>query len=214
VLELPREINVESCAWQKQLTKKNINKQVVILRTRNKVGVMNNWMFLVVIFIGVSSVHGQYTIHDWYGAWKGELNIMRLQDTLMTVPMSLEISKMEIDSAHNWVITYTMKDKPIDRRAYTLKEKNGQGQFILDENNGITMPMDMHGNALFSIFDVMDNRLISRIELHEDYLIYAIEIASLKEEMASPADTIMGNPAVYSWPVNSRHRAILNKTNK
>jgi len=84
-------------------------------------------------------------------------------------------------------------------------------RFILDEKNGITMPVDMHANALYSLFDVGDIRIMSRIEQMDDHLNYCIESSNIKNTIVSPADSTAGIPEVTAWALSNRHRAVLIK---
>ena len=88
---------------------------------------------------------------DWIGQYKGTLKANGLNGKEVQFAMELHIAHID-DSTYSFTIIYG-KDSLRQERAYLL-EVQGENRFVLDEQNGINLPMSLINNRLVSVFEV------------------------------------------------------------
>ncbi|MEX1002214.1 MAG: hypothetical protein WDZ35_08885 [Crocinitomicaceae bacterium] len=116
-----------------------------------------NLRFLLALFcVGLMLSGFSQLPKAWMGQYAGELSSINIQGEESTYAMEL-IIEVENDSAYAFTIIYG-KDSLKQVRAYTLRQI-GENRFMLDENNGIFLNMNLIGDRLFSVFEVEGNFL-------------------------------------------------------
>lgn len=152
---------------------------------------------------------------SWTGNWAGSLKIFNAKGLAQSLPMEVEIEK--IDTSKNryvWALIYG-EDKIKGRRAYELVVKDpSKGLYVNDEKNTIAMESYLIDKKLYCYFSVMGNFLTSTMEKIDNKTML-FEITSSAEQPVSitgnqifQGDTI---PAVKSFPLKIVQKAILKK---
>ena len=149
---------------------------------------------------------------SWQGDWSGELTVCQAAKVVQTVPMALEVSR--IDSVrYTFAIVYgTDKEKGL--RPYELVIKNAAtGEYVIDEKNSIRLEAYLFGEKLFCWFSVQGNQLLSSYEKIGETIVF--EVVSGKNQAVSTtggrksADGEI--PPVQAFPVSVMQRAVLRR---
>ena len=169
----------------------------------------------VFIFISCGIVNAQPSFPEsWAGKYQGDLMIYGVDSVRMKVDMKLEILKTVKDSNYDWTLTYDMNGKK-DIRAYSLKVVDHQkGHYQIDERNSIIIDGYLHNNNVFtSFFKVSNSYIVATYTKKDDSLLFEI-ISGDGEVLTITGNTKQGEeqiPEVFSYLVNGRQKAVLNK---
>ena len=154
---------------------------------------------------------------SWSGNWLGTLNIYNVKGLAQSVPMEIEIAK--IDTSQNRYVCALIygEDKIKGRRNYELVIKDAsKGLYVNDEKNTIAMESYLIDNKLYCYFSVMGNFLTSTMEKKDDNTML-FEITSGADTPVSKTgnqifkgDTI---PEVKTFPIRTVQKAFLKKKN-
>ncbi|MEM1136131.1 MAG: hypothetical protein AAGI07_09850 [Bacteroidota bacterium] len=143
---------------------------------------------------------------NWIGCWKGNIKIDNLEkDTVIQIPMSLNISTTERSGKWNWQLVYN--DSPRDYELIAFDTPNGH--FKLDEKNTIVLDQQLFDNVFISRYDVAGNLLMVTNRLIGKEMLF--------EVIFSRSDTVNTSggkgevPLVKSYPISVYQRAVLNK---
>jgi hypothetical protein len=154
---------------------------------------------------------------SWQGNWEGTLEIFSTKGLSQSIPMAVEISK--IDTSENryvWALIYG-KDKVKGRRAYELVIKDAsKGVYVNDEKNTIAMESYLIDKKLYCYFSVMGNFLTSTMEkINENTMLFEITSGSDQPVSVTGNQIFQGDtiPAVKTFPVRIVQKAILKKNN-
>jgi hypothetical protein len=126
--------------------------------------------------------------------------------------MKLEIGKTEADGSMRYHILYGTDSTGL--RPYTLiPSDHEKGKYLLDENNGIKIEMNLARNVISSVFEVMGSLNVTHTSLQDSILEYSIYAGKFTDPLISgetihEGDTI---PKVQSWSIPTMQRAILKK---
>lgn len=177
------------------------------------------WYIFLVSLLNVVFLSGQtYNLpkfpDDWFGVWKGNLEVYKHQKVVQNVPMTFECFPTDSSGLYSWWITYgtdTLKGK----RSYTLKEiDTNNGHFMIDENNGILIDAYVFAHKFISCFQVMGNQLTAIYEITDDKLIFEIIVNDTKETNNSGNTTTTSGekiPEVKAFKMSGYQRAVLNQ---
>lgn len=151
----------------------------------------------------------------WVGHWAGNLDIYSSKGIAQTIPMFLEINKIDssLTGRYTWGMTYVSKEK--DWRPYELVPLNpARGHWRIDEKNSIAMESYLFGSKLLCWFVVEGNRILCTYEkAAPDTIIF--EVMSGKELPASTTgNTRQGDediPEVKTYPFQGFQRALLKR---
>jgi hypothetical protein len=93
---------------------------------------------------------------DWLGKYQGNLEMITTQGTIK-IPMTLTFEKTEADSIYKWKVVYdSTAAVPFKvEKDYLIKTVNAKkGQYLLDEQNGIVLHLNLIDNTLYSCFSI------------------------------------------------------------
>ncbi len=135
---------------------------------------------------------------DYFGKYQGTLNITSKRG-IQKIPMEFHLSKTDS-------IEHTACLRPIGEgekkqvRNYFLVEKDAEnGNFMIDEDNGIFINAKVVENKLFCLFEVEQSLLTTFITFEKDHLLFEIVYSNTekKELSGGQNDSI---PKVTSYP--------------
>ncbi len=171
-------------------------------------------LHLICLF-AVSGLNGQQSSFPdgWLGHWTGELEIFSGPQKVNSIPMSLEITRVDSSTTLKYFISYG--NGPDALRSYYLKAIDPKnGRYLLDESNGIRIETYLLGDRLVSIFEVQHSLIQSVAYLENDLLHYQIFAGSF-ESISVTGDTILESdtiPAVQTFPMTVFQYAVLHRS--
>lgn len=119
--------------------------------------------------LGFGSVVFAQLPESWLGSYEGDLEITNYKGELSSVSMELKIEQ-KTDTSYSFQITY-ITDTATQVRDYELLHDKGN-QYVMDEKNGIYLPMMMFNNRFISVFEVQGSMLQVSYTLHKKELIF------------------------------------------
>jgi hypothetical protein len=140
---------------------------------------------------------------DWCGRWTGTLATLG-ESKIGPVTMTLEIAPLSEPGRWSWTIIYE-GESGRQVRPYELVAVNAaEGRFVIDEKNGIAIPVRVLDGTLYSTFEVMGSRVELRESLRHDRAgapEIAVEMATIVVEGAVLTGGIAdrGIPEVRCW---------------
>lgn len=152
---------------------------------------------------------------SWAGNWAGSLDIYSPKGVVKTIPMFLEINKIDtsLTGRYTWGMVYVSKEK--DWRPYELAPvEPARGIWRVDEKNSISMESFLFGSKLLCWFVVEGNRILCTYEKTDANTI-VFEVMSGKEAAISiTGNTKQGEediPEVKTYPFQGFQRGILKR---
>jgi hypothetical protein len=146
---------------------------------------------------------------DFIGNWTGSLAWHPAGKEMQTVAMRLNIQPETGESVYSWQLIYG--DAAKDNRPYHLKPVDSAvGHWVIDENDGILLDGYWIGNRFISTFSVQGSTITAVYwlvgkEMHIEMI--STKVAVSRESGKGTAEV----PKVFSYPVSSYQKAILNK---
>ncbi len=166
-------------------------------------------IIFLVSFIGFSQTNETNFPNDFFGKYKGKLNITNANGT-QQIDMEFHLLPTDTIGKYQYTIIYK-SDKINQERKYTLLEKDkSKGQYVVDENNGILLNCMYANNSLYSIFEVQGGLLTTTEHFYKDYMDFEI-MYSVKEKVEKSLSTEEDPTEVLSYPVISVQKAKLYK---
>ncbi len=159
-------------------------------------------------------VRGAQFPQDWAGNWFGSLDIYNAVGKQQTVPMELEILKIDTSTNRYTCALIYGEDREKGRRPYEMILADPEkGHYINDEKNSIRMDEYYIGNVLYCSFAVENNYLTSRFEKIGNEIHYEITVADTRAINTTGDQIVAGDtiPAVLSYRIKSVQKAILKK---
>ena len=145
----------------------------------------------------------------WEGKWYGDLIIYANAQEVQRVPMQLHILPLD-NGRHTWGIIYG-PDTIQGLRPYELRPKDpSRGFYQTDEQNGIVLEDFLHGNALYSRFEVMGNLLLSIYERTPEGITFTI-VSGSSQAISSTGGQADSIPEVKSFYLPSVQKAYLRR---
>lgn len=152
---------------------------------------------------------------SWAGVWSGKLEIYNAKGLAQTIPMSLEISKLDTSTTgrYTWGMVYVSKEK--DWRPYELVPVDpAKGLWRVDEKNSIQMESYLFGQKLLCWFVVQGSRILCTYEkTGPNEMVF--EVMSGAEKPASTTgNTKQADediPEVKTYPFAGFQRAVLHR---
>lgn len=152
---------------------------------------------------------------SWAGVWSGKLDIYNGKGLVQTIPMSLEISKLDTSAMgrYAWGMVYVSKEK--DWRPYEIVPVDpSRGIWRVDEKNSIAMESFLFGQKLLCWFVVEGARVLCTYE-KTDANTLVFEVMSGPEKPSSttgntkqPTEDV---PEVKTYPFVAFQRAVLTR---
>lgn len=150
----------------------------------------------------------------WVGYWTGVLDIFSAKGKMQTVPMDVEIAKIDT-SANRYIFALIYgEDKVAGRRAYeTIIKDPAKGLYINDEKNTIMMEEYLIAGKLYCWFEVQGTLLLSTFERRDEQLLFEIVSGSIAPVSITGNQKHEGEdiPAVKTFPIKSIQRATLTR---
>lgn len=148
----------------------------------------------------------------WEGNWRGELEIFNASGRIQSIPMWLEIHKIDTSAAGRYTFGLVYGSKEQDWRPYELVPlAPDQGLWQVDEKNSIVMESYLYGPKLLCWFTVQGSRVFCTYEKRGDELLF--EVYSGKElPVSTTGNTTQGTeaiPEVKTFPFAVFQRAVL-----
>jgi hypothetical protein len=154
---------------------------------------------------------------SWSGNWLGTLNIYSVKGLAQSIPMEIEIVK--IDTSENRYVCALIygEDKIKGRRNYELVIKDpSKGLYVNDEKNTIAMESYLIANKLYCYFSVMGNFLTTTMEKKDaDTMLFEITSGSDTPVSKTGNQIFKGDtiPEVKTFPIRVVQKAVLKKKN-
>lgn len=146
---------------------------------------------------------------NYLGKYIGTLDIFS-EKGKTEYPMEFHLLATDSVGKYKYTLVYGDGENR-QERPYTLIEKDKQkGNYVLDENNGITLDAKVNENKMYFLFEVMDSLLTTFITFEKDHLIFEIVVTNTKKKNVSGGqnDSI---PKVSSYPIHVVQKARLIK---
>lgn len=146
---------------------------------------------------------------DYLGIYKGELKISNPSGE-QSIDMEFHLMSTDSIDSYNYTLVYVVNGEAQPRN-YKLKVKDrSNGEFVVDENNGILLDAKWDGNSLHSMFEVQGNLLTTTETFFEDYMLFEITFANMTSANKSGTE---GDNAVevFSYPITTVQSARLEK---
>lgn len=148
----------------------------------------------------------------WIGVWEGELEIYASKSgaNIPKVRMELHIMPHEEEGRWAWTLVY-VGDTVRDERKYELVLKDGEtNQYVIDEKNSILLDAAYLGHTLISRFSVNNSLLMINYSFEADKIIFDV-FAGSKENPTRTGEEVEQVESIYSYPIGTRQRAVLQK---
>ena len=151
----------------------------------------------------------------WAGNWAGSLNIYTAKGLAQTIPMFLEINKIDTSTTgrYTWGMVYVSKEK--DWRPYELVPVAPErGVWKVDEKNSIAMESYLFGSKFLCWFVVQGSRILCTYEKTDaDTMVFEV-MAGKEEAVSTTGNTKQGEediPEVKAYPFQGFQRGILKR---
>ena len=151
------------------------------------------------------------TLDDaWLGTWKGTSTATMRDGTTLEFFTSVAIQPID-EGRWTWTIVYG-EGAQRQVRAYTLEAREGEGRFVINEQNGIVLEQRMVGRGLYGRFVVMNSDIASSYTLCAD----GTTIEMVLTTYAAPSDATQtggenGVPGVMTTAPVAVQRAVLTR---
>lgn len=151
---------------------------------------------------------------SWAGAWHDTLHIYGARGKVQSVPMWLEIEKIDTSSTGRYTFGLVYGSKEEDWRPYELVPVDpAKGLWRVDEKNGIVMESYQFGPKLLCWFVVNDSRVFCTYEKRENDILFEV-YAGQEQAVSATGNTVQGEeeiPEVKTFPFSVFQRAELKR---
>ncbi|MEL6811464.1 MAG: hypothetical protein AAFP76_09030 [Bacteroidota bacterium] len=166
------------------------------------------------LWLSVCTLHSQESDagnfpDDYFGIYTGTLKI-NSSGGLSTYPMEFHLLATDSIGVYEYKLVYGKGDQR-QVRAYNLIAQNkDQGEYIVDENNGIILDDKVVGNRMYALFEVGGSLLTTFITFEKDHMVFEI-VATQKENKRITYAENEEKTEVISYPITTVQRAVLQK---
>lgn len=170
-------------------------------------------LIYIVVFLGVLQLKAQEDVkqfpQDYFGVYKGDLIINNASGE-QKIGMEYHLQPSDSIGQYKYKLVYVV-DGNRQERDYLLVEKNIEnGEYIIDENNGILLDAKFLKGTLYSMFEVQGNILTTTVRYYENALDFNITFSG--KAQANASKTTGEDPIdVISYPINVVQNAHLIK---
>lgn len=129
-----------------------------------------NKLVLLLAFFSVFGLSAQSSFpQDWIGDYSGSMTLGYLGRPNDQIAVELSIQEVIPDSVWTHKMTYRSERYGDMTKDYIIriKQKGQNEQYILDEQNGITMELSLMGNCFYGFYSVMGNTYINTLRLNQ-----------------------------------------------
>jgi len=164
--------------------------------------------FLIIVVSFSAKAQEKVFPQDYVGIYKGDLEITNSKGK-RSIGMEFHLTNTDSIGIYNYKIVYIFNGKRNDRN-YTLKTINAlQGEFVIDENNGIVLGAKLVDNVLYNVFEVGGNLLMTTEAFFDDYMTF--EIVFSGKDSKTITNATEDDTEVISYPVTVTQKAKLIK---
>lgn len=143
---------------------------------------------------------------DWVGKWGGPLQIFKGDSLQYQIPMELHLLPTDTLDRYTFIIIYDG-----NARDYAIEAVDkSRGLWVIDERNTIAIESYVLGNALVSQFGVQTTEILSSYQRVPGGIISEI-FSTSTDTVSTTGGTSEQIPAVYTYPVTNRQRAMLRR---
>ena len=147
----------------------------------------------------------------WYGTWLGTAQGWGPDGPRETFTMRYELGPTDVAGRHQWRIVYSDGERR-DVRDYELVESDAaNGEFVVDEHDGVLLEARLLGGALYTRFDIGGVRLSVRDELVRDGADGPAILVEFVTGPDAPSRSTATDPAASSFPARHVQRARLRR---
>jgi len=151
---------------------------------------------------------------SWAGSWHGTLDIFNASGKVQSVPMWVEIHKIDTSTTGRYTFGLVYGSKQEDWRPYELVPVTPErGLWLVDEKNGIAMESYLYGPKLLCWFVVQNNRVLCTYEKHGDNMLFEV-YSGMETAVSTTGNTTHEGetiPEVKTFPFSVFQRAELKK---
>lgn len=163
---------------------------------------MKNSMLIIWLLCCGFTLQGQ---EQFLGQYTGELMIFNSNGT-QQIPMEFHFLETDDPDRFDYVLIYN--NQP---RNYTLiAQDKANGRYVLDENNGITLPTTYKDGVFYSFFEVEGSLLTSRIAFKSEGAEFEIVFSNTGDKTTTGGQN-QDTPTVIGYPVSGVQKATLSR---
>lgn len=155
---------------------------------------------LVTSGLSIAQIEAQRFPEAYFGRYVGDLVIKSAMEDQF-VPMEFHLFPGDTLGRYEYKLVYGMGDTR-QERAYELVALNAEnGQFEIDEKNGIILDCQIVENKMYSLFEVQGNILTTFITFEEDHAMFEIVFApkaTVRNTISEDGDQIQ----VSAYPIS------------
>ncbi len=153
---------------------------------------------------------------DWIGTWRGQVTGRSSSGNDQRFQMELTVAPTDKPERFQWTIVYDGEQGRSERLYSLVVKDRDQGQFVIDENNGILLDATLIGDTLTEHFVVGGQRIwtSSRMVHSAEGGEIHFELASANDTQANKSGGKDGSPEVLSLRLSSQQRAILKRVDE
>ena len=111
---------------------------------------------------------------DWVGDYAGKMILGYLDGQADTIDVELEIKEVIADSVWTHKMIYRSSKFGDITKDYLIRivRKGDLQRFVLDEQNGIVMPLTYLGDCFYGTYDVMEMKYINSMRKMDSTIIF------------------------------------------
>lgn len=151
---------------------------------------------------------------SWEGTWHGTLDIYNGKGKLQSVPMWVEIHKIDTSTTGRYTFGLVYGSKEQDWRPYELVPVvPANGLWRVDEKNSIVMESYQYGPKLLCWFVVNNSRVMCTYEKRGEEMLFEV-YSGVEAAVSSTGNTKQGEegiPEVKTYPFSVFQRATLTR---
>jgi len=152
---------------------------------------------------------------SWTGNWSGTLEIFNAKGLVQSVPMVIEIHKIDTSSTGRYTFGLIYGSRDQDWRPYELVPVAPEkGLWKVDEKNSIAMESYLYGPKFLCWFTVQGNRILCTYEKTSgDTMIFEV-LSGSETAVSTTGNTKQAEediPEVKTYPFGVFQRAVLKK---
>jgi len=153
---------------------------------------------------------------SWSGNWSGSLEIFNAKGMVQSVPMTIEIHKIDTSSENRYTFGLIYGSKEADWRPYELVPvAPDKGLWKVDEKNSIVMESYLFGPKLLCWFTVQGNRILCTYEKTNDTTLIFEVVAGMETAVSTTGNTQLESgeeiSEVKTFPFSAFQRAVLTR---
>ncbi len=148
----------------------------------------------------------------WTGSWQGTLDIYTAKGKVQSIPMWVEIAKIDTSTTGRYTFGLVYGSKEQDWRPYELVPVAPEkGLWRVDEKNSIVMESYLYGPKLLCWFTVQGSRVLCTYEKRGDEMLFEV-YSGQETAVSTTGNTQQGEeaiPEVNTFPFSVFQRAVL-----